>query len=30
MTAHRSGKVESLAAGEGAAVSAGDTLAIIK
>jgi acetyl-CoA/propionyl-CoA carboxylase biotin carboxyl carrier protein len=30
ITAHRAGKVESLAAGEGEAVSAGDTLAIIK
>jgi acetyl-CoA/propionyl-CoA carboxylase biotin carboxyl carrier protein len=30
ITAHRSGKIESLAAGEGDAVSAGDTLAIIK
>ncbi|MGK2878514.1 MAG: acetyl-CoA carboxylase biotin carboxylase subunit [Solirubrobacterales bacterium] len=30
ITAHRSGKVESLAAGEGESVSAGDTLAIIK
>jgi acetyl-CoA/propionyl-CoA carboxylase biotin carboxyl carrier protein len=30
ITAHRSGKVESLAAGEGDAVSAGDTLAVIK
>lgn len=30
ITAHRAGKVESLAAGEGDAVSAGDTLAIIK
>jgi acetyl-CoA/propionyl-CoA carboxylase biotin carboxyl carrier protein len=30
ITAHRSGKVESLSAGEGDAVSAGDTLALIK
>jgi acetyl-CoA/propionyl-CoA carboxylase biotin carboxyl carrier protein len=30
ITAHRSGKVDSLAAGEGDSVSAGDTLAIIK
>ncbi len=30
ITAHRSGKVESLSAGEGDSVSAGDTLAIIK
>ncbi len=30
ITAHRSGKVEELSVTEGAAVSAGDTLAIIK
>jgi biotin carboxyl carrier protein len=30
ITAHRDGKVDSIAAAEGASVSAGDTLAIIK